>query len=99
MQVILRDQLQSLLPTSSNCPGDIHLQDIQEAHAGQIVAVFGVDCASGVITTANAQNNTLTHTITDMKIWIFNLFSLVITVTKENNLNFYSFCYLLRVGE
>jgi translation elongation factor EF-G len=23
------------------------LQDIQEAHAGQIVAVFGVDCASG----------------------------------------------------
>lgn len=25
------------------CP----LQDIQEAHAGQIVAVFGVDCASG----------------------------------------------------
>lgn len=24
------------------------LQDIQEAHAGQIVAVFGVDCASGV---------------------------------------------------
>lgn len=24
------------------------LQDIQEAHAGQIVAVFGVDCASGL---------------------------------------------------
>lgn len=24
-----------------------YLQDIQEAHAGQIVAVFGVDCASG----------------------------------------------------
>lgn len=24
-----------------------HSQDIQEAHAGQIVAVFGVDCASG----------------------------------------------------
>ena len=23
------------------------MQDIQEAHAGQIVAVFGVDCASG----------------------------------------------------
>ena len=23
------------------------LQDIPEAHAGQIVAVFGVDCASG----------------------------------------------------
>lgn len=24
-----------------------NLQDIQEAHAGQIAAVFGVDCASG----------------------------------------------------
>lgn len=24
-------------------------QDIQEAHAGQIVAVFGVDCASGKV--------------------------------------------------
>lgn len=24
------------------------LQDIQEAHAGQIVAVFGVDCATGL---------------------------------------------------
>lgn len=24
-------------------------QDIQEAHAGQIVAVFGVDCASGLV--------------------------------------------------
>lgn len=27
--------------------GIVALQDIQEAHAGQIVAVFGVDCASG----------------------------------------------------
>ena len=26
------------------------LQDIQQAHAGQIVAVFGVDCASGTNT-------------------------------------------------
>lgn len=30
------------------CFGFIILQDIQEAHAGQIVAVFGVDCASGL---------------------------------------------------
>lgn len=33
------------LPPSKIFP---YLQDIQEAHAGQIVAVFGVDCASGV---------------------------------------------------
>lgn len=29
--------------------GVVVLQDIHEAHAGQIVAVFGVDCASGSI--------------------------------------------------
>lgn len=29
--------------------GVLYLQDIQEAHAGQIVAVFGVDCASGFV--------------------------------------------------
>lgn len=29
------------------CPSLSLLQDIQQAHAGQIVAVFGVDCASG----------------------------------------------------
>lgn len=32
------------------------LQDIQEAHAGQIVAVFGVDCASGQSFTCQVTN-------------------------------------------
>lgn len=27
-------------------------QDIQEAHAGEIVAVFGIDCASGTVDNA-----------------------------------------------
>lgn len=63
IQVILefQYQLQSLLPKFFNCLG-VHLQDIQEAHAGQIVAVFGVDCASGLTTTTNTQDNTFTLT-------------------------------------
>jgi hypothetical protein len=32
------------------------LQDIQEAHVGQIVAVFGVDCASGQSFTCRVTN-------------------------------------------
>lgn len=31
----------------TNLLGISYIQDIQEAHAGQIVAVFGVDCATG----------------------------------------------------
>lgn len=36
-----------------------HPQDIQEAHAGQIVAVFGVDCASGLTSLYHAQRITM----------------------------------------
>uniref|UniRef100_A0A7N2N0L9 Translation elongation factor EFTu-like domain-containing protein n=1 Tax=Quercus lobata TaxID=97700 RepID=A0A7N2N0L9_QUELO len=36
------------------------IKDIQEAHAGQIVAVFGVDCASGYTFTDGSVKSTMT---------------------------------------
>ena len=38
----------------------ITIQDIQEAHAGQIVAVFGLDCASGDTFTDGSVKYTMT---------------------------------------
>lgn len=38
-----------LTPVNLLFSRSFYLQDIQEAHAGQIVAVFGVECASGPI--------------------------------------------------
>lgn len=39
---------------------EITIQDIQEAHAGQIVAVFGLDCASGDTFTDGSVKYTMT---------------------------------------
>lgn len=44
---------QLLGPIKSDSRSLFHFQDIQEAHAGQIVAVFGIECASGTVETSS----------------------------------------------
>ena len=46
--VLCREQIFPwMLSWPTTCPSCLRVQDIQEAKAGEIVAMFGIDCATG----------------------------------------------------
>lgn len=60
---------------SSFCCGAFHLQDIQEAHSGQIVAVFGVDCASGLTSFQGQESQFFSFKIDKGQIYVYSIYT------------------------
>ncbi|CAA3029635.1 elongation factor G-2, mitochondrial [Olea europaea subsp. europaea] len=63
------------------------MEDIQQAHAGQIVAVFGVDCASG-ITCDTFTDGSVRYTMTSMSVPEPVMSLAVSAVSKDSGGNF-----------